>query len=106
MEVSESKSNPVRQAKKKRLQDRVRRISGQVAGIERMMVEDRYCVEILTQIAAARSALDTLGIALLTEHLESCVVGHGGAIEHECARPMTQQELLEELRTTLQRFLK
>ena len=41
---------------------RANRIAGQVAGIQRMVEEDRYCVDILTQIAAARSALDALGI--------------------------------------------
>ena len=95
-----------RNDKRKRLQDRVRRIGGQVAGIERMMTEDRYCVDILTQIAAARSALDTLGVELLANHLESCVLNHGGADEHECARPMTQEQLVEEVRTVIGRFLK
>jgi CsoR family transcriptional regulator, copper-sensing transcriptional repressor len=92
--------------KRKKRRDRVNRIAGQVAGIARMMEEDRYCVDILTQIAAVRSALDTLGTELLTEHIESCVVGHGTASEHACAKPMTQEELLAEVRTTLSRFLK
>jgi len=85
---------------------RVNRIGGQVAGIRRMIDEDKYCVDILNQIAAARSALDALGVELLTEHLESCVIGHGTGTEHECAKPMTQEELVEEVRTALSRFLK
>ena len=61
----------------KKVKTRVNRIAGQVAGIQRMVDEGRYCVEILNQIAAVRSALDALGIELLTRHLESCVLGHG-----------------------------
>ena len=61
----------------KKIQTRVNRIAGQVAGIRRMVEEGRYCVEVLHQIAAVRSALDPLGIEILTRHLESCVLGHG-----------------------------
>jgi DNA-binding FrmR family transcriptional regulator len=89
-----------------KLMSRIRRIGGQVAGIERMLDDKRYCVDILIQIAAVRSALDALGIELLTRHLETCVLGHGSDAEHESARPMTQQELLGEVKTTLSRFLK
>jgi len=71
-----------------------------------MVEEDRYCVDILTQIAAVRSALDQLGVELLTNHIESCVVGHGTESEHACAKQMTQEELMEEVRTALGRFLK
>lgn len=90
----------------KRLVSRVKRIGGQVAGIERMLEDRRYCVDILNQIAAVRSALDALGVELLTRHLESCVLGHGTDSEHENAKPMTQQELLAEVKTALSRFLK
>lgn len=85
---------------------RLNRVAGQVAGIQRMIDEDRYCVDILNQIAAARSALDALGIELLSSHLESCVLGHGSETEHDCARPMSREQLLEEVRTVLTRFLK
>jgi len=90
----------------KRLTTRVKRIAGQVGGIERMLEDKRYCVDILNQIAAVRSALDALGIELLTRHLEMCVLGHGSGSEHETAKPMTQQELLDEVKTALSRFLK
>lgn len=93
-------------ASQKRLLTRVKRIAGQVAGIQRMVEDKRYCVDILNQIAAVRSALDALGIELLTGHLETCVLGHGSGSEHESARPMTQQELLDEVKTALSRFLK
>lgn len=85
---------------------RLNRIAGQVAGLQRMAAEDRYCVDILTQIAAVRSALDALGVELLTNHLESCVLGHGQGTEHKRAKPMSQKQLMAEVQTTLSRFLK
>jgi CsoR family transcriptional regulator, copper-sensing transcriptional repressor len=90
----------------KRIKARVNRIAGQVAGIRRMLDEGRYCVDILNQIAAARSALDALGIELLTRHLESCVLGHGTDSEHACAKPMTKEQLVAEVQAVLSRFLK
>lgn len=91
---------------KSRLVSRIKRIGGQVSGIERMLEDKRYCVDILNQIAAVRSALDALGVELITKHLETCVLGHGGESEHEAAKPMTQEELLNEVKTALSRFLK
>ncbi len=52
---------------------RLRRIAGQVAGIERMVREDRYCVEVLHQVAAVEAALDRVGKLLLASHIETCV---------------------------------
>ena len=94
------------EASQKKLTTRVKRIAGQVTGIERMLEEKRYCVDILNQISAVRSALDALGVELLTRHLEMCVLGHGSETEHEKAKPMTRQELLDEVKTALSRFLK
>jgi DNA-binding FrmR family transcriptional regulator len=91
---------------RKKIKARVNRIGGQIGGIGKMIDDDRYCLEILDQIAAARSALDALGVELLSNHIESCVVGHGSQSEHECARPLSQEQLIEELRLTLRRFLK
>ncbi len=91
---------------KKRVLSRVNRIAGQVAGVQRMVTEDRYCVDILHQIAAIRSALDALGVELLTKHLEGCVLGRGAGTEHRRAKPMTKEELLAEVQTALSRFLK
>lgn len=96
----------MQEEKRKQLKTRLNRISGQVNGVQKMLDEDRYCVDILNQIAAVRSALDSLGIELLTDHIEGCVVGHGTESEHACARPMTSEDLLEEVRTVLSRFLK
>jgi DNA-binding FrmR family transcriptional regulator len=52
---------------------RIRRAAGQVAAIERMIRDDRYCVDVLLQVAAARAALDGLGKQLLQAHVGSCV---------------------------------
>jgi DNA-binding FrmR family transcriptional regulator len=52
---------------------RLRRIAGQVAGIQRMVEDDRYCVDVLLQIAAVRAALDQVGKLVLGAHVESCV---------------------------------
>jgi DNA-binding FrmR family transcriptional regulator len=61
---------------------RLRRIEGQVRGIHRMIEEDRYCIDILTQVSAATSALQSAALALLEEHLGHCVadaVREGGS---------------------------
>jgi DNA-binding FrmR family transcriptional regulator len=84
----------------------VKRIAGQVAGVQRMLDEGRYCVDVLTQIAAVRSALDALGVELISAHLESCVLGHGSGSEHESAKPMKKDQLLAEVRAVLSQFLK
>ena len=90
----------------KRVRARVNRIAGQVNGIGKMVDDDRYCLDILNQIAAARAALDALGIEVLTSHLESCVVGHGTPAQHPNAQPLSNDELIEEVRAALKRFLK
>jgi len=58
---------------KEALLRRLRRIEGQVRGIQRMVEEDKYCVDILVQIAAARAALDKVGLILLEDHTRGCV---------------------------------
>jgi DNA-binding FrmR family transcriptional regulator len=96
----------VKSEDRRKLQTRLKRIAGQVAGIQRMVEEERYCVDVLNQIAAVRSALDALGVELLSQHVEGCVVGHGSGSEHARAKPMSREALLAELRTSLSRFLR
>ena len=62
-------------ASKQQLLARLRRIEGQIRGIEGMVEDDRYCVEILTQISAAQAALDKVALGLLDDHTHHCVVG-------------------------------
>jgi CsoR family transcriptional regulator, copper-sensing transcriptional repressor len=89
---------------RRKLQARLKRVSGQVQGIQRMIDEDRYCLDVLSQIAAVRSALDALGVELLSNHVEHCVTG--GPEAHPQAKGMSTGELTAELRTALDRFLR
>ena len=54
---------------------RLHRIEGQVRGIERMVADDRYCIDILTQVAAVTTALESVGFLVLDEHVNHCVAG-------------------------------
>ena len=62
-------------ATKDALQKRLRRIEGQVRGVQGMVDDDRYCIDILTQISAIQAALDKVALGLLDEHARHCVVG-------------------------------
>src|SRR6476620_8367177 len=61
-------------ATKDQLLNRLRRIEGQVGGIERMVEDDRYCIEVLTQISAVQAALDKVALGLLDDHARHCVI--------------------------------
>ena len=52
---------------------RLRRVEGQVRGIEKMVEEDRYCIDVLTQVNAVRAALESVALKLLADHTEHCV---------------------------------
>ncbi len=58
---------------KKALQDRLRRIEGQVRGLQRMVDEDTYCIDILTQVNSVNAALKAVGMGLLDAHVRHCV---------------------------------
>lgn len=60
---------------KQALVKRLHRIEGQVRGIERMIEEDRYCIDVLTQIAAVSTALDSVAFRVLDDHVNHCVAG-------------------------------
>jgi len=62
-------------AEKDALIKRLHRIEGQVRGIEKMLSDDRYCIDILTQIAAVNTALESLAFRLLDQHVNHCVAG-------------------------------
>jgi DNA-binding FrmR family transcriptional regulator len=70
-------------ANKDPLLKRLRRVEGQVRGVERMVEEDRYCIDVLTQISAAQAALDKVAIELLEDHANHCVVGAEDSIQGE-----------------------
>ncbi len=62
-------------AEQKAIVSRLRRIEGQVRGLERMVEDDRYCIDILTQISAVSTALDGVALKILDGHVEHCVAG-------------------------------
>lgn len=76
---------------------RLHRIEGQVRGVERMVDEDRYCIEILTQIAAATTALESLAFQILDDHVKHCVV-RALASGDEAEAAEKSRELLEAVR--------
>ena len=78
---------------------RLHRIEGQVRGVEKMVEEDRYCIDILTQIAAVNTALESLAFKILDEHVRHCVAGALTSGDEADAATKTE-ELLE----AVQRF--
>jgi DNA-binding FrmR family transcriptional regulator len=80
-------------ADKDALQKRLRRIEGQVRGIERMVEDDRYCVDILTQIAAVETALEAVASKILEDHVTHCVAGALASGDEEAARAKTDELL-------------
>ena len=65
-------------ASKDQLLDRLRKAEGQVRGVSRMVEEDRYCLDVLTQIQAAQAALDKIALGLLDDHTRHCVLHEEG----------------------------
>jgi CsoR family transcriptional regulator, copper-sensing transcriptional repressor len=84
---------------KEALVRRLHRIEGQVRGIERMVEDDRYCIDILTQISAVNTALESLAFKILDEHVRHCVAGALTSGDEADAQTKTE-ELLE----AVQRF--
>jgi DNA-binding FrmR family transcriptional regulator len=65
---------PGYKAHKPQVQTRLRRIEGQIRGVHKMVDEDRYCIDVLTQVGAIKAALDAVALVLLQDHTEHCVV--------------------------------
>jgi DNA-binding FrmR family transcriptional regulator len=85
-------------ATKDQLKTRLSRVEGQVRGISRMIDEDRYCIDVLTQINAIRAALDRVALGLLDDHARHCLAGgHGG--------PTDPDEQVKELMGAVGRML-
>lgn len=78
---------------------RLHRIEGQVRGVEKMVAEDRYCIDIITQIAAVSTALEAVGFQILDSHVKHCVAGALASGDDEVAAEKSR-ELLE----AVQRF--
>jgi DNA-binding FrmR family transcriptional regulator len=84
-------------ATKDQLLARLRRVEGQIRGIEGMVEDNRYCIDILTQISAAQAALDKVALGLLDDHARTCVIG---------AEPSAQGERTEEMMAAIGRLLR
>ena len=90
----------IKQGDKEKIFARLRRIEGQVRGLQRMVEEEAYCVDILTQIGSVVSASEKVGAILLKDHVEHCVresIEKGG---------LEADEKIEELTTAVERFLR
>jgi CsoR family transcriptional regulator, copper-sensing transcriptional repressor len=85
---------------------RLARIEGQIRGLRRMVQAGDYCCDILTQLAATRAALDQAGAEMAVGHVKSCILGHGTDEAHPHTAPMSEDELMEELKVTLSRLMK
>lgn len=85
-------------ADKAKILARLRRMEGQVRGVQRMVEEDQYCIDILTQLSAVIAAARQTGLLVLEDHIRGCVMGtcHHG---HE-----DQEEILDELTGAIERF--
>jgi len=83
-------------ADKDRLAKRLSRIEGQVRGVARMVEEERYCIDVLTQIGAIQAALDKVALALIDDHTRHCVVEAEGG---------ERAEKVDELMAALGRFV-
>jgi CsoR family transcriptional regulator, copper-sensing transcriptional repressor len=94
----ETQADPGYVDNKEQVKKRLRRIAGQIGGIERMGDEERYCIDILTQISAAQAAIDKVALALLDEHTRHCVVG--------AETPAAREEKTDEMMAAVSRLLK
>lgn len=80
---------------KAKIQARLRRIEGQVRGVQRMVEEDKYCVDVLTQLSAIIAGARAAGLLILEDHIRGCVIN---------ADPDDQEDVLDELTTAIERF--
>jgi DNA-binding FrmR family transcriptional regulator len=84
-------------ADKAKILTRLRRIEGQVRGISRMIEEDKYCIDILTQVSAVMASTRAVGMLVLEDHIRGCVMN---------ADPDQREATLEELNLAIERFVR
>ena len=82
-------------ADKRKMLSRLARVEGQIRGVARMVEDDRYCMDILTQISAINSSMQSIGLLLLQDHIRGCVIDAEGDL---------REERLEELNQAIARF--
>lgn len=83
---------------KSKILARLRRMEGQVRGVQKMVEEDQYCLDVLTQLSAIISAARTAGLLILEDHIRGCVLG---TCEHDHT---DKEEMLTELTAAIERF--
>ena len=93
----------VRSEEQKAIDRRLARIEGQVRGLRRLLSEDAYCCDVLTQLSAVRSALDQVAATVASGHIRSCILGEG---PHPTAATMSREDLLDEMDEILARLVK
>jgi len=77
---------------------RLRRVEGQVRGLQRMVEEDRYCIDVLTQVSAVKSALESVSLLLLADHVDHCVA--------DAIRAGDAKEKVAELNAAIERLVR
>jgi DNA-binding FrmR family transcriptional regulator len=82
---------------KQALVNRLRRVEGQVRGVQKMVEDDRYCMDVLTQISAIHAALDKVALGLLDDHVRHCMTGAG---------PQDKVEMTDELMAAVARLVR
>ena len=87
----------ISQEEKKDLLPRLKRIEGQIRGIQRMVEKERYCIDIINQVTAAQRALDQVSLKVMKRHIETCV---SDAIKSDGGGP-----IIEELMETIYKFI-
>ena len=97
--LSTTEHGYIKEGDKEKLQNRLRRIEGQVRGLQRMVDEEAYCVDILTQVASVVSALEKAGSLLLKDHVEHCV-------RESIEKGEDADEKIQELTNAVERFLR
>jgi len=96
---AESTHGYIKAKDKEKIQNRLRRIEGQVRGVQRMVDEEAYCVDILTQLSSIVSASEKVALMLLKDHVEHCV-------RESIEKGEGADEKIEELTSAVERFLR
>jgi DNA-binding FrmR family transcriptional regulator len=97
--VHEAVHGYIKAKDKEKLQNRLKRIEGQVRGVQRMVDEEAYCVDILTQVSSIVSAMEKVGAILLKDHVEHCV-------RESIEKGEDADEKVKELTDAVERFLR
>ncbi|WP_239985003.1 metal-sensing transcriptional repressor [Sporolactobacillus pectinivorans] len=95
MQPEKSPAEPRTSAEKQKIVNRLKRVEGQIRGVQKMVEDDRYCVDILIQLSAAQAALQKIGFSVLERHTKSCVSqaieeGHGSEQINELLKVLRQ----------------